>query len=154
MNNNSNKIFIKISDSFLNYWKFYLKFYYWNGYTEKDIASYYIINTIFTSYLAEIGLKALLAYESGTICHGHCIDELFIKLHPQTQEVIAHDMGYKIHELLKKLKENRNHFSHWRYYYELKCNQVDIKLMESLLNTIYVSIIYLRKKEPLKKDEI
>ena len=139
--------FIKISDAFLIYWRMYIKFYYWNGITNKDIASYFIVDIIFSSFLAEIGLKAILAYERNKIYHGHYLNELFLLLHPQTQETFASEMGYKLDELLTKLKANNNHFISWRYYFELKCEEIDMKFMENLLNSVSAYIIGLRMKQ-------
>lgn len=138
--------FIKISDSFLIFWKIYIKFYYCNGITGKDIASYFIVDIIFSSFLAEIGLKSLIAYEKQIMYQGHYLNKLFLELQPITQKTIADSMGYKLDELLIKLEENNNHFIHWRYYYELKEKEVDIKFMENLLNSIYAYIVGLRIK--------
>ena len=142
--------FILLSDAFLNYWRVYIKFYYyWNEITKEEIANYFIIDAILSSFLAEIGIKTLITYESNKICKGHKLDKLFLKLHPQTQEVIASNMGYKLEELLNKLKENNNHFISWRYYFESQCKTFNVKFMETLLNSILTIITYLRQN-PLK----
>lgn len=146
MNSKKGNMFISISDTFLNFWKMYIKFYYWNGFAGKDIASYFIVDVIFSSFLAEIGLKSLIAFEKQEMHHGHYLDKLFLELKSQTQEVIAADMGYKLDELLVKLKENNQHFIYWRYYHDLKAKAVDLKFMECLLNSISAYIVGLRVK--------
>lgn len=137
---------MSISDAFLNFWKIYIKFYYCKELEEKNIASYFIADIIFSSFLAEIALKAIIAYERNEICRGHYLDLLFMNLHPQTRNLIASDMGYTVDELLIKLKANNNHFIYWRYHFELQCNEVDLKFIENLLNSISAYVIGLRMK--------
>lgn len=140
-----NKKFISISDAFLNFWKLYFEFHNWNDLTGKDIANYYIADVIISSYLAELGLKALVANNTQKTCHKHDLKKLFLRLDSKTQKKIATEMGYEFDELLIKLKENNNHFIQWRYYFESKCNTVDIKFMQNLLNVLYTNIVDLRK---------
>ena len=127
--------FNQISEAYAVYLHWFQKF---NKYefNSKEMPSYYILNNIFSSFLAEIGLKALIAYENKVIKADHSLDSLFNLLSSEYQNNIAELMEYEFTELEKKLKENAEHFEKWRYYYELGASSFDIQFMNKLLMTI------------------
>ena len=136
--------FTGISESYFIYWNWYLKF---NEFGRNCAApSFYILNSIFSSFLIEIGMKALIAFENKQVKGSHKLDCLFNQLSPEMQNNIAQLMECEMTVLKKKLEENAEHFEQWRYYYELGTNTFDITFMDKLLRVMIALLEVLNER--------
>lgn len=138
--------FEHISDAYFLYWNMYLKYRKYE-FNQGEIPAYFILDNIFSSFLVEIGLKALAVYENKQIKNNHNLDYLFNQLSLEMQNIVAKESNIELIELKEKLKKNAEHFQHWRYYYELKADSFNIKLFEKLLTIITALLEVLRGKQ-------
>lgn len=144
--------FKHISDAYFLYWEMYLKYRMYE-FTHNELPIYFILDNIFSSFLVEIGLKALTIYENRQIKNNHNLDCLFNQLSMETQTIIAKELNIELTELKEELKKNTEHFKHWRYYYELEAGSFNIKFFEELLNVITALLTLLREKQINNKIE-
>ena len=114
-----------------------------------------IKDIVFRSYIIEIGLKAILAYENkkGT-CHK--LDKLFNLYSLETQKALAVKSNYSLDELKSKLHDNAMIFVEWRYFYEIietgKTLNSDDEFLNQLLDVLILYISELRLKLGLDKE--
>lgn len=137
--------FEHISDAYFLYFNMYLKYRKYEP-VQEELPAYFIMDNIISSFLTEIGLKALTVYERKLIKNNHKLDCLFNQLSIEMQNLIAKESDIELITLKKELSKNAEHFQQWRYYYELNTNSFNIAFFEKLLNTITVLLQVLKKE--------
>lgn len=145
--------FIDRTEAYSIYWYWFKKF---NKYecNSKEMPSYFILNSIFSSFLIEIGIKALIAFENKQVKGSHKLDQLFNQLSLEMQNNIAQLMECEQTILKENLKENSEHFEQWRYYYELGANTFNIPFMDKLLQvtTTLLEVLKNNKDNSLNRE--
>lgn len=127
--------FKHISDAYFMYWNMYLKYRKYE-FSNNEVSVFFILNSVFSSFLVEIGFKTLIAYENKQIKECHNLACLFNQLNIETQNFIIKQMDIEIIKFKEELKKNADHFQCWRYYYELKINSYDFVFFDKLLAII------------------
>lgn len=99
--------------------------------------SYYVGYIFIVSFLCEIGLKALLVYDNQKAI-GHNLYELFIGLNEDMQNALAILNDCSLIEFKEKLKKNSDHFVEWRYFYEGKSKEFDVKFIDRFIKVMEI----------------
>ena len=137
--------FKHISDAYFLYWNMYLRYRKYEP-IHNELPTYFILDSVFSSFLVEIGFKALAVYENRQIKNAHNLNYLFNQISIEMQNIIAKTSDLELITLKEELKKNAEHFQQWRYYYELESSSFNVKFFENLLNTITILLKALKDK--------
>ena len=96
--------FKHISDAYFLYWNMYLRYRKYEP-IHNELPTYFILDSVFSSFLVEIGFKALAVYENRQIKNAHNLNYLFNQISIEMQNIIAKTSDLELITLKEELKK-------------------------------------------------